>query len=306
MVIATDSKSIGSKPANKPTASKHGDFRTAQMLDKRLGDLLINNGTLTEHEIKKVLEAERQHGERFSDVALRLGLVTELDMRRALARQCEVSATLPDAATFSPQLTVAHYPNSARAEALRGLRSELLLRWFNNGHSVLAIGEARPQQGGAQLAANLAWSLAQLGQRTLLIDADLRHPQLQTLFKLRSQSGLSEFLNGDCNVEDVLNSVPAFNQLSVMFAGKPPENPQELLSIESFRYLLDAMREAFDIVIVAGPPILQYADMQAIAARAGGFVLNVPRRRTRLADLQAAKSRLVPTGATLVGLVLEH
>lgn len=291
MVIATDNP-------QKP-------FKAAHTLDRRLSELLVDNGTLTEHEIKRVLAAERAHGERFSDVALRLGLVTELDMRRALARQCEVPATLPDTATFNRQLVVAHYPGSVRAEALRNLRSELLLRWFNRGHSTLAIGEARSHQGGALLAANLAWSLAQLGQRTLLIDANLRHPQQQGLFKLKAELGLSDFLKGHCNAEDTLHSVPTFNQLSVMFAGKPPDNPQELLSIESFRYLLEAMHQEFDIVIVAGPPVLDCADMQAIAARAGGYVLNVRRHRTHLADLQAAKARLAPTAATLVGLVLE-
>lgn len=291
MVIATD--------------SKRSSFQAESTLDRRLGELLIDNGTLTEQEIKRVLAAEREHGERFSDVALRLGLVTELDMRRALARQCEVSTILPDTATFSRHLVAAHYPNSKRAEALRGLRSELLLRWFTRGQSALAIGEARRHQGAAALAANLAWLFAQLGQRTLLIDANLRHPQQQTLFKLPSRAGLADFLNGHCNTEEALNAVPGLNQLSVMFAGKPPDNPQELLSLQSFRYLLESMHEEFDAILVAGPPMLECADMQAIAASAGGCVLSAQRHRTRLEDLESAKSYLAPTAAMMVGVVLE-
>lgn len=273
--------------------------------DRRLGEMLIDNGTFTEQEIKSLLEKEREHGERFSDIALRLGLVSELDIRRALARQCEISTVLPDTATFSRQLVAAFYPNSKRTEALRGLRSELLLRWFTRNQCTLAIGETHRHQGAAALAANLAWLFAQLGQRTLLIDANLRHPQQQTLFKLSSRIGLSEFLNGQCTVDETLHPVPGLAALSVMFAGKPPANPQELLNLESFRHLLEALHKEFDAILLTGAPMLDYADMQAIAACAGGCVITAQRHRTKIADLKSAKSYLVPTAATLVGVVIE-
>jgi chain length determinant protein tyrosine kinase EpsG len=299
MVIAADVKAAELKPKVSRAA------RTPQGLDQRLAEMLCSNGTLTEQDFKRVLDAQREHGGRFGEAALRLGLVTEMDVRRALARQCELPSMLPDAASFSRQLIVAHQPGSARAEALRGVRSELLLRWFNQGHGTLAVSETRAQQGAATLAANMAWLFAQLGQRTLLIDANLRRPEIQTLFKFDYQYGLADFLRGRFELKDVINSVPGFNQLSIMFAGKRPDNPQELLSLDSFRYLLETVPDEFDAVIVVGPPVLECADMQVIAARAGGCMLNVRRHRTRLGDLERARASLAPTGAPVVGWVLE-
>jgi protein-tyrosine kinase len=301
MAIAADVRP--KKPPASPGVPPH--VHAPQGLDKRLAELLYRNGTLTEQDFKRVLEAQREHGGRFGDTALRLGLVTELDVRRALARQCELPSMLPDVASFSRQLTAAHQPGSARAEALRSVRSELLLRWFTQGNSTLAISEVRAQQGAASLAANMAWLFAQLGQRTLLIDANLRRPEQQTLFKFDYEFGLADFLQGRCDLKDTINSVPGFSQLSLMFAGKRPDNPQELLSLESFRFLLETVPNDFDIVIVVGPPVLECADMQVIAARTGGCLLNMKRHRTRLADLERARASLAPAAASLVGWVLE-
>lgn len=310
MVIAADSKP-DIKPGLKRTPPLHATQSSDQRgqehrgMDQRLAELLCNNGTLTEQDFKRVLDAQREHGGRFGDTALRLGLVTEIDVRRALARQCELPTMLPDVASFSRQLVAAHQPGSARSEALRGVRSELLLRWFNQGHTTLAISETRAQQGAASLAANMAWLFAQLGQRTLLIDANLRKPEQQTLFKFDYKYGLADFLKGRFELKDVINQVPGFNQLSIMFAGKRPDNPQELLSLDSFRYLIESVPDDFDIVIVVGPPVLECADMQVIAARAGGCMLNMRRHRTRLEDLERARASLAPAAAPIVGWVLE-
>jgi len=301
MVIAADVRS--KKPQVPPGMTPH--VQAPQGIDKRLAELLYRNGTLTEQDFKRVLEAQREHGGRFGDTALKLGLVTEVDVRRALARQCELPSMLPDVASFSRHLIAAHQPGSARAEALRSIRSELLLRWFSQGHSTLAISEVRAQQGGATLAANMAWLFAQLGQRTLLIDANLRRPEQQTLFKFDYEFGLADFLQGRCDLTEMTNSVPGFNQLSIIFAGKRPDNPQELLSLESFRFLLDSATNDFDIVIVVGPPVLECADMQMIAARTGGCMLNTRRHRTRLGDVARARTSLASSAAALVGWVLE-
>ncbi|MGC3981968.1 MAG: polysaccharide biosynthesis tyrosine autokinase [Steroidobacteraceae bacterium] len=311
MVIATDINptELNTVPpkaaANRAAERRPYPTSAAPVRDHRLAKLWRDNGTLTEQDFKRVIAAQREHGGQFGDTALRLGLVTELDVRRALARQCDLPTMVPDTDTFSRQLVAAHQPFSARTEALRGLRSELLLRWFGQGHSVLAVAEARRQQGAEQLAANLAWLYAQLGQRTLLIDCNLRQPQQQQLFKLSVRAGLSDFLNGRCDLEQAITQVPGFNQLSIMFAGAAPGNPQELLSLESFRYLLATVSEGFDVVILAGPPLLECADMQMIAARAGGCVLSVRRHRTHVSDIEAAKLRLAPSAATLLGMVLE-
>jgi chain length determinant protein tyrosine kinase EpsG len=251
------------------------------------------------------MAAQRLQGERFGEVASRLGLVKEHDVQHALARQAEFPLAVPGESTLSPELITAYQPASARAEELRTLRSELGLRWFGRGHRALAIVEARPGDGGAVLAANLAVAFAQLGERTLLIDGNLRAPGQHELFGLKSETGLADFIRGRENLDGAAVKVPGFSCLSVMFAGALPPNPQELLGHVSFAYLMETATTKYGIVILDTPPMLQCADAQLIAARAGGAVLATKRHETRLNDVARIKSQLEAAGVTLLGAVVD-
>lgn len=273
--------------------------------DTRLGELLQHDGTLTEQDVREIMATQRLQGERFGEVASRLGLVKEQDVQHALARQAEFPLAVPGESTLSPELITAYQPSSARAEELRTLRSELGIRWFGKGHRALAIIEARPGDGGAVLAANLAVAFAQLGERTLLIDANLRAPSQHELFGLKSDVGLADFIRGRENLDSAAVKVPGFNCLSVMFAGALPPNPQELLGHVSFAYLMETATTKFGVVIVDTPPMLQCADAQLIAARAGGAVLATRRHETRLTDVVRIKSQLEAAGVALLGAVVD-
>jgi len=273
--------------------------------DTRLGELLQHDGTLTEQDVRAIMAAQRLHGERFGEVASRLGLVKEQDVQHALARQAEFPLAVPGESTLSPELITAYQPSSARAEELRTLRSELGLRWFGRGHRALAIVEARTGDGGAVLAANLAVAFAQLGERTLLIDGNLRAPGQHELFGLKAETGLADFIRGRENLDGAAVKVPGFSCLSVMFAGALPPNPQELLGHVSFAYLMETATTKYGVVIVDTPPMLQCADAQIIAARAGGAVLATKRHETRLNDVARIKSQLEAAGVTLLGAVVD-
>ena len=275
------------------------------LVDTRLGELLHTNGTLTEQDIQDIFAAQMEHGERFGEAASRLGLVSEQDVRRALARQVDFPLAGRESA-LSSALIAAYRPDSARAEALRTLRSELVLRWFGRGNSVLAVIEARQGHGCSVLAANLAVTFAQLGERTLLIDADLRAPTQHTLFGLTPKYGLVDFLKGREALDKVPAEVPGFSCLSVMCAGASPPNPQELLGHLSFGYVIETAPARYDVVIVDSPPILACADAQIIAARAGGAVLATKRHRTGVADATRVKSQLERAGAVLLGAVIDE
>ncbi len=276
------------------------------LIDTQLGELLHGDGTLTEQDIQDIFAAQMERGERFGEAASRLGLVSEQDVRRALARQAEFSLVASGESALSPELITAYQPHSKRAEELRTLRSELVLRWFGRGNRVLAVVEARPGNGCNVLAANLAVTFAQLGERTLLIDANLRAPAQQTLFGLSGTRGLVDFLEGRESLDKVLTEVPGFSCLSVMCAGAAPPNPQELLGHISFGYLMETSPTKYDVVIVDAPPMLECADAQVIAARAGGVVLATKRHCTRLADAIRVKSQLEPAGAVLLGAVIDE
>jgi protein-tyrosine kinase len=296
---------VETDPVTPPKNSAQRAAATSSPADARLGELLQHDGTLTEQDVRDIMAAQRLLGERFGEVASRLGLVKEQDVQHALARQAEFPLAVPGESTLSPELIMAYQPASARAEELRTLRSELGLRWFGRGHRALAIVEARPGDGGGVLAANLAVSFAQLGERTLLIDANLRAPSQQEYFGLKSDVGMVEFIRGRESLDSAAVKVPGFSCLSVMFAGAVPPNPQELLGHVSFSYLMETAAAKFGVVIVASPPMLQCADAQLIAARAGGAVLATKRHATRLTEVVRIKTLLEAAGASLLGAVID-
>lgn len=290
------------------SATKVSQQRTpaeSPLLGTRLGELLRKDGTLSEPDIKAILAAQRDSGDRFGEVASRLGLASEQDVRRALARQIEFPVFKPGESDLSPELVAAYQPYSERAEELRTLRSELVLRWFGRNNRVLAVIEPRAGNGGSSLAANLAVAFAQLGERTLLMDANLRASLQHKLFGVDPQYGLVDCIKSGEILEQALVQVPGFSCLSLLCAGERPPNPQELLGHVSFGYLMEAALGRYDVVIVDTPPIRECADAQLVASRARGAVLSVKRHVTRLADVMRVKSQLESAGVTLLGAVID-
>jgi chain length determinant protein tyrosine kinase EpsG len=238
-------------------------------------------------------------------------------MSIAVERQAEISAqpdtgrrkarvrTTHPLASLSPELVSAHHPLSSPSEALRELRSQLILRWFND-HRTLAVLAASADDGADVVAANLAIAMAQLGEPTLLIDANLRYPRQHELFGLRPSVGLSDLLQNRDVHADALLPVPAVENLHVLCAGSVPINPQELLSRTPLIYLMKTLPERYHAVIVATPPALAYADSQIVAARARGCLLVTRRHRTRLADVARVKAQLEPGHVVLLGGVIRE
>jgi chain length determinant protein tyrosine kinase EpsG len=211
----------------------------------------------------------------------------------------------PGESDLSPELVAAYQPNSRRAEELRTLRSELILRWFGRSNRVLAVIEPRSGSGGNVLAANLAVSFAQLGERTLLIDANLRTPSQHVLFGVEPRYGLVDCIKGGESLENALTRVPGISCLSLLCAGEPPPNPQELLGRVSFGYLMETAPVKFDIVIIDTAPIRECADAQLIASRARGAILSIKRHDTRLADVMRIKAQLESAEVSLLGAVID-
>jgi protein-tyrosine kinase len=269
-----------------------------------IGELLAEAGRLTEHDIRRVIALQRKKGVRFGEAARSLGLVNDDDIQRALARQFNYTYIRRGESGLNPMLVSAYQPFGLPAETFRILRSQLALRWFDHGRKTLAIGAARGGAGASTLAANLAVSFAQLGERTLLLDANFRRPTQHALFGISAEVGLADVLIGRCTVDKAVVTIAQLNGLAVLCAGPVPPNPHELLSSRGLRYLVDLAQECFDVVIFDTPPALEYADAPMIAARAGGYLLVARRNLTRMADVEAAKARLAPAGATILGAVI--
>lgn len=274
------------------------------MEDTFVGKLLLEAGALNELDVSRVVHAQREHNLRFGEAAQHLGLVTADDVQRALSRQFEYPYVTPGESRLSPELATAYQPFGPAAEAIRALRSRLSLLWLNDQNRTLVVAGTRAGVGSSALIANLAVAFAQLGSRTLLIDANFRNSAQQSLFGLSGDGGLSSLLLGRISFNDACVQVPSFEHLCVLPAGAAPPNPQELLSRVTFNYLLEAAEDRFSVVLIDAPPLLDYADAQMIVARGGACMLVTRRHRTRLAEVERATAQIQSIGAVLLGAVL--
>ncbi|MGF6274137.1 protein-tyrosine kinase [Massilia sp. UYP11] len=271
--------------------------------DASMGTLLVDAGKLSVDDAERVLRVHEDLGIRFGEAALRLGLVSEDDIQQALARQFAYPYVQKGQAGLSPRLVAAYEPFAAQAEALRAIRSQLILRWFARGRRALAIASADPDDGASLFAANLALVFSQLGEQTLLVDANLRAPRQHELFGLRPRQGLSDLLAGRADLDAILR-VPSFADLSLLPAGTLPPNPQELLARPGFRSLSAQLESRHDVVLVDLPPLSAGADALAVAGRAGGVLLVARKHRTRIADVARMAEQMAEAGAEVVGSVV--
>ncbi len=182
-----------------------------------------------------------------------------------------------------------------------------MLRWFTGDpeRKSLAIASPGQREGRSWIAANLAVVFSQLGENTLLIDADMRNPSQHTLFKLENRAGLSSSLSGRGDPTDV-KRIASFIGLSILPAGPTPPNPQELLGRPQFAALLAQLRGQFDAIIIDTPAAAAYADAQTIAVRAGGALLLAHKHQTSLDALGALTESLRQLGVQPVGSVISE
>jgi protein-tyrosine kinase len=267
--------------------------------------ILVDNGRLTQEDIDEIEAHVGKTGMLFGDAAVEFHKMTPEDIERALALQFNY-VVLP----YGPQGTVdeaviaAYDPQSAVVEDLRTIRSRLSLGWLKGAtRNVLAITSPERGEGRSWFAANLTTVFAQAGERTLLIDADMRQPQQHRLFNLNNDVGLSALLTGRAGSEIARRIHPQL-RLFVVTAGLLPPNPQELLAQQVFDFVLARFSSQFDLVVLDTPAATLSADAEILAARAGAAILLMRRNCTRQARAVEAMQCLHRSGAKVIGSVV--
>ncbi|MCU1239566.1 MAG: capsular exopolysaccharide family [Candidatus Acidoferrum typicum] len=200
------------------------------------------------------------------------------------------------------ELVAQHLPKSQMSEAFRALRTALLLSQADHPPQVILVTSALPREGKTTAAANLAVTLAQLGDRTLLIDADLRKPGIGRLLSLGSgkYAGLSSYLAGVSSLDLVTIQHPAVANLSAIPTGPLPPNPADLLSSHRLTEAIAELRTKFKFIVIDSPPIMAATDAVILSVKADGVLLVVrsgetPKEAfTRTCDLlRSVKCRLL-------------
>jgi protein-tyrosine kinase len=275
---------------------------------RSIGDILVATGRLSEQNAARILEYQNANNLQFGDAALALKLLTKEDIDFALSQQYDYSYLSAANTSLSPALLAAYQPFSVISENMRALRSQLMLRWLNKTpkNKALAIVSPEKNDGRSFVAGNLAIVFAQQGQRTLLIDGDLRSESdqsQQTLFKLNRSSGLSGILANRAGLE-VAQLVPGLPNLAILTAGAVPPNPQELLGRLAFSNLLEIANQQFDVILIDTPAGSSYADAEIIAARASTALMIGRKNKTRVPEMANMAHRLQNGGVELIGAVL--
>ena len=273
-----------------------------------IGELLNEACKLGEPQIQQILAYQRKTGMRFGEAAVALRLVERKDVLEALYQQFQYTPGFARSGGRT-ELVAAADRFSEQAEAFRELRSRLLIEVMRDGpRCALAILSPDPGDGKTYLAANLAVSFSQLGERTLLIDADVRTPRQHQVFGIKPNGvGLSSVLAGFSDAGALVHEVPGLPHLYFVPAGPIPPNPVELMQRPRFGQLMRGLLEEFDHVVVDTPAAARGPDARVIAARCGAALIVARKSRSRLAPLEGLLSALARGPAQIAGVVVnEH
>jgi protein-tyrosine kinase len=280
-------------PARNPGKGRH------------IGAILVDEGKLTPTDAEQVLARQRELGWRFGEAAIELNLITDADLRQALAKQYEFPYLPSGPEGVSKELIAAWDPFHPVVEELRSVRTQLLIRWYNPdaGRRTLAITSPGAREGRSFIAANLAVVFSQMGLRTLLIDADFRAPRQQAIFNVSDRFGLSSVLSGRADLSAAA-PVTGMAGLAVLAAGPLPPNPLELLSRGAFPALLAKAQSEYDLILIDTPPVNEYADAQSIVHRAGDALMVTRKDQTLLSDTERAARDLSDASGRIVGTLM--
>ena len=193
-------------------------------------------------------------------------------------------------------------PADLAIEALRSLRTSLHFAMMEAKNNIIAISGPSPGVGKSFISVNLASVLAQSGKKVLIIDADMRKGYLQTQFGLKWDNGLSDYLSGRLNLEQVTKATKV-EGLSVITRGQIPPNPSELLMHSNFSKLVEEVSAAYDIIIIDTPPILAVTDPAIVSAHVGTTLLVTRFGQNHLREIELTRNRFEQNGTDVRGVV---
>lgn len=274
-------------------------------LPQPIGEILRGVKPLSDADVAHILDVQVRMGVRFGEAAQALSLVSKEDVMWAVSQQFRFRYPRELGPLDNRQLIVLGDPYGLQAEAFRDLRSQLTT--FQNRHErrPIAVLSNDTGDGRSFVAVNLALSFCQAGERTVLVDANLRTPSLHRLLGVPERPSLSTLLAGG-RIDRPFDRSLQMPSLYVMQAGTPPPNPLDLLDQPQFRHLLESLNREFDRVIVDTPAARGTADARVIAAACGHAVMVGRKHRSVLDSMQSLQKRLKKLEVSVIGVVMNE
>jgi non-specific protein-tyrosine kinase len=195
-------------------------------------------------------------------------------------------------------------PRSPVAEAFRAIRTNLQFASVDHPVTTILVTSCSPKEGKTTVAVNLAATVAQSKQSTILIDADLRRPRVHKLFQLSNRLGLTDkFIQTKEKAVYAIKDLGT-EKISVITSGKIPPNPSELLGSEKMTEILAHLKTKFRSIIIDSPPLLVVTDALSLAARTDGVLLVVKPAITKWSELSRGIEQLRQVKANLLGIII--
>ncbi len=317
-----------SKPSSKDLGASDSNIGAR---DPDMRKKMLQQYQLSSEAVEKTFEVMERDGMSFADAALHLGFIAKNDVSSELlghvlharndkpmpqggliesainrmSQKRDLVLRQGSEVSPGPQLQVAFDKGNPRNEKMRALRTELLLlNETSNSANLMAILSPGSGEGRSQLCAELAISFAQLGRRTLLVDADMRTPNQHALFGSSNEFGLAQAISQ--NTKPYLHPVRGLQHMYLLCAGIIPSNPLELLSDGRYEKLMTEWRSAYEFVIIDTPPVSLYADALAVATMVGRVLILSRAKMTSYKNTGEMMRRLKATRAQVLGGVINH
>lgn len=207
--------------------------------------------------------------------------------------------------TQQPNLITLTDPHSPAAEAYRALRTNLIFATFDSPIEALVVAPVAPTRDKSRVAANLAVALAQGERRTILVDADLRRPELDMIFGVANERGLTTLMIDEAALADPPLVNVGVEGLRLLPSGPRPPNPADLLGSRRMERVIAALKAQADIVVFDAPPIAAVTDAVILSAKSDGVLLVASAGQTRQEHIRQAKELLERAHVRIIGAVLD-
>jgi tyrosine-protein kinase Etk/Wzc len=183
------------------------------------------------------------------------------------------------------------------------LRTNIQFKDIEKTNRTILITSSTPKEGKSTTVANLAITMSQMGSKTLLVDTDLRRPVIHSIFDLKKDNGITNFLVGKSAFEDIIKPT-VIDNLYIATCGPLPPNPSEILSSNKMKEFIQTAQRQFNTVLFDSPPIIAVTDAAVLSSMVDGLILVVKAHQTRRDAIKRALSLLESVKAKVYGSLL--